>query len=179
MVEQAGTGVRDGSDAKNREKGSCVMSHVVNHLLLAGLVLTVVLWLMTAGAPQASAGERTGKGQPGPTLTIRPLPDAKRAPAASRPVATALERIVIPALQAEDKPAREVFDSLVAMARHEDPEKSGINLLFRCSAAPLKRRVTLDVAKLKLGELLGYVCQACGLEYVVEDFAVVIVDRRK
>ena len=150
-----------------------------NYSAWAGFLLAFCLALNPAGGQKITDGQRPAKELPGPTLTVRPIPVSKPAAAAPRPVGGALHRIVIPSLQAENKPARQVFEMIVAMARHEDPDNVGVNLLYQCSAAALKRRVTLDVTNLKLGDVLQYVCQACGLEYVVEDFAVIIVDRRK
>jgi hypothetical protein len=156
-----------------------------NTPLAEGVLQVALLVAVLAGAgtvrgePPGATGERRTKELPGPTLTVRPVPGQKRCAATVAPAAAKLEQIVIPALQVENKSAREVLALLVAMAKHEDPEQVGINLLFQCSAPPLKRRVTMDITNLKLADVLRYVCQACGLDYVVEQFAVVIVDQRK
>jgi len=89
------------------------------------------------------------------------------------PVRLKLKQIMIPSFVVEEKPAGKCFEMLTQESRKWDPEKVGVNIfLSKVPAERLKRSITADLRHIALGDALQYLCQACGLDFTVEEFAI-------
>ncbi|MBT3379495.1 MAG: STN domain-containing protein [Lentisphaerae bacterium] len=85
-----------------------------------------------------------------------------------------MRSIRIPALAVDGMAAQDVFALLVRRARELDPAKRGVNLFYKCDQTSLMRAVSFSFKDLSLAEAMLYTCKACGLDYVVEDHAVIV-----
>jgi len=85
-----------------------------------------------------------------------------------------LKTIVIPRFSAEDVAAQDVLAALAEQARKLDPEKRGVNIFYKCDQRNLLQKLTVDFKDLPLADALLYTCKTCGMDYVVEEHAVVI-----
>ncbi len=89
-------------------------------------------------------------------------------------------RLVLPRLKFEDATVQQVVQFLRQQSKRLDPEGEGVNFMLeldqRVSAAA-RPKITLDFRNLPLSEAIRYVCMAGGLQYKIEDYAVIIADR--
>jgi len=102
----------------------------------------------------------------------------------SVPAGSATEKvrsIVIPAVTLEDASVQAVVEFLREESRKQDPDHGGVNFLLHPSLAANQtashRGITLSFSRMPLGELVRYVCLAAGLQYKIDDNAVIIADR--
>ena len=92
-----------------------------------------------------------------------------------------LRSIVIPAVTLEDASIQAVVEFLREESRKLDPDHEGVNFLLHPSLAAKQTTarggITLNFGRMPLGEVVRYVCLAAGLEYKIDDNAVIIADR--
>lgn len=106
-------------------------------------------------------------------------------PGKDKPVATAankdlqkkLSTLIIDNLVFEDLPVSGCFNLIVAKSRELDPEKTGVNIFMNVSKQSMEKPLTMDVSKIPVESLIKNICQATGLEYRIEKYAIMIFDK--
>lgn len=91
------------------------------------------------------------------------------------------ERIIIPHVEYQNEPLNEVVSAIRRLSKDHDAEGYGINIVFKFTPAGARaftsRRVTMNMDKISVGDLIEYVCMGTGFKCVFEEQAVVIFDR--
>lgn len=92
-----------------------------------------------------------------------------------------LRNIILPSVEFEQTPLKEVVEFLIYRSRaldtmEPDPAKQGVNILISAGSEELASTpVTLRLTQVPLAEVLRYVTQFVGAKYRVEQYAVLIV----
>lgn len=89
-------------------------------------------------------------------------------------------RLILPRLKFEDATVQDVVAFLRQQSKRLDPEKEGINFLLELDSritAQARGTITMDMRNIPLSEAIRYVCMAAGLQYRIEEYAVIIADR--
>ncbi len=103
--------------------------------------------------------------------------------AAQRPNAMARKAsmLVIPHLDVEDMPLIEVIRHLRKESRRLDPERKGVNFFIKFHPARAQqtkqRLVSMSFTKLSIEEIVKYLCLTTGLQYRMEESAILIADK--
>ena len=91
------------------------------------------------------------------------------------------ESIMLKKVDLDDVPFDEVVKFLRDQSKQLDPEHVGVNFLVYPPSADSgdyrQRKITLSFSNMTLAEVIHYACMAAGIQYVIEDSAVVIADR--
>ncbi|NOY81539.1 MAG: hypothetical protein GXP31_11125 [Kiritimatiellaeota bacterium] len=91
-----------------------------------------------------------------------------------------VRKLVVPRLKFEDATIQQVVQFLQQQSKRLDPDGEGVNFLLeldRRVTAAARPKIPLDLRSLPLSEAIRYVCMAAGLQYKIEDYAVIIADR--
>ncbi len=98
---------------------------------------------------------------------------------AQNPLRKRLEKIVIPKCEFENTALKTVFNYLKQQGKLLDEQGKGFNLFFRCKKSTLRRRISLDLKNVPLTEVFYYMSLAAPINFKIEEYAVVIMDRKK
>jgi len=90
-----------------------------------------------------------------------------------------MKQLMIPSLVVEEMPVNKVFEMLRQQSIKADPEKSGVNIIMQVPAAKLNRLITADCKDLSMEDALRYLCQVCSFDFMVEDYAVKVFEKRR
>ena len=90
-----------------------------------------------------------------------------------------MSEIMIPTIEMENATMREVLGYLHKQSKARDIDGKGINLFVRASKDLLDRTVTISFRNIPLRNALDSICGGSGLHYIVEDHAVVVMDKTK
>jgi hypothetical protein len=101
-------------------------------------------------------------------------PDAKAAMAkASMATAEKLKTIIVPKVDFEQTPLKEVLTFLLEQSRLHDPEKKGVNFYVR-DPSVLDKPITLKLTNISLMNALQYACSLSSVSYTIEKHTVVL-----
>ena len=96
-------------------------------------------------------------------------PDEK----ASMATAEKLKTIIVPKVDFEQTPLKEVLTFLLEQSRLHDPEKKGVNFIVR-DPSVLDKPITLKLTNISLMTALQYACSLSSLRYTIEKHCVVL-----
>ncbi|NQZ58491.1 MAG: hypothetical protein HRT88_13615 [Lentisphaeraceae bacterium] len=83
--------------------------------------------------------------------------------------------LIIPQFKCEDKTVKQVLTAIKKLSKSLDPEKKGINIIFKGSDRKvLSRKITLDLSHISLNDAIKYTCLPVDLYYKVSKNAVEI-----
>jgi len=91
-----------------------------------------------------------------------------------------VDRIVVPHFEVENAGIRQTVKYLRILSRRLDPEGEGINFMLKLDPRitdDKRTRITLAMDNIPLRDLIRYICMAAGLQYKIEDHAVIIADQ--
>jgi beta-lactamase regulating signal transducer with metallopeptidase domain/lipopolysaccharide export system protein LptA len=117
-----------------------------------------------------------GPKQPGKTPAPN-TPAAPAAPAAAKPVEAALKKadaIIFPRIDFRDATLAECVEFLVIKSRTLDAEGKGVNIVVNGADKIREAKLTLNLSRVPLTEVLRYVAALADCELVREEFAFVI-----
>lgn len=87
-----------------------------------------------------------------------------------------LQEIVFDHIEFEEATIPIVIKYLVTKSRELDPEKQGVDIVLQLKEEELDNlpTITMSVDDIPLGEAKKYICMAGGIEYTIEEKAVII-----
>ncbi len=140
--------------------------------LIAAAVLAAGLWgsalLVTPATAQSNSKPKLSGTRP---VVVQ---DDKN------PVRLKLKRVMIPSFVVEEVAAGKCFAMLTQESRKWDPEKTGVNIfLSKVPPERLKRCITADLRHIALGDAIQYLCQACDLDFTVDEFAISVFPKSR
>ncbi len=89
-----------------------------------------------------------------------------------------LDRIMLDRVEIRDVTLGEAVDYLRKISRELDPEKTGVNFVFK-DIDKNAAKIDIDLTAIPLGEALKYICLNANAAFHVEKYAVVISSREK
>ncbi|HBC85368.1 MAG TPA: hypothetical protein DCZ94_00275 [Lentisphaeria bacterium] len=113
-----------------------------------------------------------------PTPAIKPAAGAGAAALVKTELSDKLSEILIDQIDFEEATITSVVNLLIQRSRELDPSanKTGVSILLRLKPEEIINtpKITMSLDGIPLGEVIRYICQACGLKYRVEERAVII-----
>lgn len=92
-----------------------------------------------------------------------------------------LTEIIIDQIEFEEATITSVVTYLKNRSKEVDPspEKKGVNIVLNIKGEDIEKipLVTMSFDSIPIGEAIRYICQGCGLEYRIEEHAVIISDQ--
>ena len=97
--------------------------------------------------------------------------------AANKDLQKKLATLIVDNMEFEELPVSECFILIVGKSRELDPDKTGVNIFLQVSKASMGKPITMSVSKIPLQSLINSICQATGLDYRIEKYAIAIFDK--
>jgi len=97
--------------------------------------------------------------------------------AANKELQKKLATLIVDNMEFEELPVSECFILIVGKSRELDPDKTGVNIFLQVSKASMGKPITMSVSKIPLQSLINSICQATGLDYRIEKYAIAIFDK--